>query len=97
MGSVEISLTRQDTSKMQKEITQDEAIKLIDGISLKFNIDVMDLVKKVASKQADGFSLNKNSPYTHLYIGNGSDKITIELMTLENETKIKVPKSFFLV
>lgn len=97
MGSVEISLTRQDTSKMQKEITQDEAIKLIDGISLKFNIDVMELVKKVASKQADGFSLNKNSPYIHLYIGNGLDKITIELMTLENETKIKVPKSFFLV
>jgi hypothetical protein len=96
MNSAEISQTIQDTSKIRKEITQDEVIKLIDGISLKFNIDVMQLVKKVASKEADGFSLNKDNPYVHLHIGNGSENITIDLMTSEKETTIKVPKSSFL-
>lgn len=79
-----------------KDIDMIKVDELLKSISEKFNIDIMDLIKKIASKEADGFSLNKNHPYTHLYIGNGSKNISIEVVTLENEIKLKVPRSNFI-
>jgi hypothetical protein len=96
MESGEVSALIKNVSEFKKYITKEEALQLVQQLTLKFNIDISDIVKKVASHSADGFSLNRNCPYSHLYIGNGSENISIELKTLENETKIKVPKSFFV-
>ena len=94
--SIEVSLKKQNTIGVKKEVSMTEVNEMFQRLSNQFSIDVMELAKKVATKKADGFSLNKNSPYIHLYIGNGSENVSVEVMTLENETKIKVPKSFFL-
>jgi len=96
MAAAEISLKKEDITKINKEITVDEAKKIIDQLGAQFSINLMEIARKIASKEADGFSLNKNSPYTHLYIGNGSKNISIELITLEKEIKIKIPCSFLL-
>ena len=96
MASVEFALKKEDVSKLKKDISTEEAKNIIEEMSIKFNMNIMELVQKVAKKEADGFSLNKNSPYMHLYIGNGSDKVSIELTTSGKETKIKFPKSLFL-
>ena len=96
MISAEISFSKQDTSQIRKEITIEDAKQIIEDLCVKFNMNLTEVIRKIARKEADGFSLNKNNPYMHLYIGNGSENISIELMTLEKETKIKVPKSFFL-
>ena len=91
-----IFLKENKTSEVGKEIKLEEIKEILQKLSDQFNINVMELAKKVASHETDGFSLNKNLPYTRLYINNGSDDITIELMTLEKEMKMKIPKSSFL-
>jgi hypothetical protein len=96
MENAELFLKKQNTLEVQKNVTITEAKSMLINLGTQFNIDLIDIIKKIAMKKADGFSLNKNSPYIHLYIGNGSENISIELMTSENEIKLKFPKSSFL-
>ena len=96
MENAEIFLKKQGAIEIKKEITFDEVKGMLLNLGNQFNIDVIDIVKKIAMKKADGFSLNKNSPYIHLYIGNGSENIIVELATSESETKLKFPKSLLL-
>lgn len=92
----ELFLKKQDITEIQRHITIEEVKKILLELSSQLEMNITDLVKQVALKKADGFSVNKNSPYTHLYIGNGSENISVELMTLEKEIKLKIPKSSIL-
>jgi hypothetical protein len=96
MENSELFLKKQGSIELQKNIETLIVEDILHKMSIQFNIDIKELARKIALKKADGFSLNKNNPYIHLYIGNGSENISVELTTSENETKLKVPKSFFL-
>lgn len=93
MENAELFLKKQSVTGIQKDVTDTEINELLTMINKKFDLNVMDIIKKIIKKEVDGFSLNKNNPYTHLYIGNGGENISIEIVTLENETKLKIPKS----
>lgn len=93
--NAKLFLKKNNTSELDKEIKLEEVKEILQKLSNQFHIDIMELAKKVASQKVDGFSLNKNHPYTHLYIGNGSEEVSVELTTLEKEMKIKIPKLSF--
>lgn len=92
---IEISFKKQNTAELKKEITLIEAKDIIQKLNLQVKMDIVPLIKKIVSNEADGFSINKDHPYSHLYIGNGSENVLINFMTLEKETKMLIPKSFF--
>ena len=91
-----IFLKEHNTSKLGKEIELEEVKAILQRLSDQFSINIIELVEKVALKKTDGFSLKKNYPYTHLFIGNGSEEVSVELTTLKKEMKIKIPKASFL-
>ena len=95
MGA-KIFLEKNDTSKFGKEIQIEEANKIIQKIGEQFNIDIKNIIKNVADQKIDYFSLNKNSPYKRLYIGNGSGDISVRLITSGKKMKLKIPSSSFL-
>ena len=91
-----IFLKSQDTLEMGKEIKKEEVNQILETLSTQFDINITEIITKIALHKTDGFSINKNNPYTNLHIGNGSENISVDLTTLEKEMKMKIPKSFFI-
>jgi len=87
-----IILKKQNEAEIEKEINREETLKIIQELSMKFDVNLMNIIRKVALNKFDGFSINKNHPYTHLHIGNGLEVVYFELMGLDKEMKIKITK-----
>jgi hypothetical protein len=92
MENAELFLKKREDIEINKIISSSEAIEILKKIELQFECEIKSKIKEILSKKIDSFSINKDRPYSSLYIGNGSENISIIFRTLKGETKILLPK-----
>jgi len=92
MKNAELFLKKQEDLMMKKNISSAEAMKLIKKIEEQIKFEIIPMIKKILSREADSFSISKDKPYSSFYVGNCSESISITLRTLKGETKLSIPK-----
>jgi hypothetical protein len=89
----ELFLKKQESIEINKPISTAEAIELLKKIEQEFDVKIIEKIKEILSHRIDSFTINKDQPYGSLYMGNGSEKISIIFRTTKGETKLLLPKS----
>jgi hypothetical protein len=92
MTESKIYLKSHETKEIGKEINAQEIMQIVQNLSKKFDVNLLQIMKNMVANIFDGFSLNKNYPYTHLYIGNGASVLYFELRDSNTEMNIEIPK-----
>ena len=91
-SKAEIYIKSQQTVEKTTIIKDADVKKIIEQINLQFNIDVLELAKKIVLNKFNNFSISKYTPYTQLYVSGVMGDILINLMTLDKELKLTIKK-----
>jgi len=92
---VELFLKKHQDIQINKSLPKDKVNKLIEDIEKKIDFEIFSLIRKIVSKEAESFTIRKGNPDRYVFIGNGSDQISINYRSLENEMKLSIPKTHF--
>jgi len=88
----ELFLKKIDETEIGKKISHIDAIEFIRKIEDQTNWKIFPIIKDVLDKKIDSASMDKDKPYTFLYVGNSSEKISVTFKTIDKEAKISIPK-----
>jgi hypothetical protein len=92
MNKVKVEMVKTNTTEFYNEFSKEDVDRLMNTVSERFSVNLMEIVKKISEGRFDGFFINGNNPYCHLFIGNGINSVSFEFKTLQEEIKIKFPK-----
>ncbi len=93
--SANLILKKQENAMMEKPISSSEAMQIIKRIEEQINFEILPLIEKVVSKEADSFSIRKDEPDRYLFISNSSEKISLIFRSMGKETEVSIPKTAF--
>jgi hypothetical protein len=88
MSNLLIEKTSEENVK--KDIHISDAVKIISEFSNRFDVDLIGIMKKISDNKFQGFSINHNSPYAHIYIGSGLIDVVFEVMMKDSKIKLRI-------
>ena len=93
--NIEFLLKGQQNIQISKSLSKDKVNKLIKNIGREVDFEIFSLIKKIISKETESFSIRKDNPDRYVFIGNGSEEISITYRSLGKEMKLSIPKTHF--
>ena len=91
-GCAELFLYENSGVEKGKEIACSDAFNIIKQIDRQTDWDILKMIRNIISKKADSYSVSRDKPHIFLFVGNGSDEISITFENVEKKLEIKLPK-----
>ena len=79
--------------EVKKEVEPGEIIRVLEEMGERFDIDLVEMLKKVIEGKFDALTVEKDRPYITVHIGGLIHTVEIRVRTLDKRIEMRLPKS----